>query len=223
MTTWTGGRRVVMPTMDSIIAGPLTEPLDIEEVKKQRRVSTTVTSLDTLFDLWISAARQGFEAQTGRQAITATRELWLPAAPIESEIELPYPPLQSVVGVFYDDDNGNEVAFDASNYTVIAPQGDYCARGRIALLSGGSWPALSAMHPKALRIRFICGYGDAPGDVPELVKAAMMFLVGHFHRFGEEVQEGVLTHLPLGAKMLFDGFKYTALPTLPPTRWSCQA
>ncbi len=48
--------RRTLPTMDTVIEGPTCEPLDLEEVKKQRRMSTSVTSLDPLFDLWIAAA-----------------------------------------------------------------------------------------------------------------------------------------------------------------------
>ncbi len=163
--------------------------------------------------------RQHFEEQTGRQSMTATRELWLAGTPFERAIELPYPPLQSVVGVYYDGDDGSEVTWDASNYTVIAPQGEYCQRGRIELVWGGSWPAITSCQAKALRVRFKCGYGNAPGALPDLVKAAQLFLVGHFHRFGEEVQDPQtsLVRLPLGFKQLMDGFRYTALQTLPPT------
>lgn len=206
-------------TMDSLIVAPKVEPLDLDEVKKQRRF--TPTTLDTMFDLWISAARQQFEEATGRQCITATWEYWLEACPTGSVIELPHPPLQSVVGIFYDDDDASPVeqTVDPLTYSVSAPAGPYATRGRVTLASGGSWPTVPE-RPNGLRIRYTAGYGDAPGAVPELVRASLYYLVGHFHKFGEEVQEATntLVQLPIGFQLLMQGFKYSALPTLPPVR-----
>lgn len=207
----------VIETMDHLVAGPTVEPLDLDEVKKQRRFSST--SLDTLFDLWISASRQWFEEYTSRQTITATRERWMDAFPCQRAIELPYPPLQSVVSVKYGPEGADEETLDADSYTVLAPSGDRAVPGRIALVSGASWPTVTC-QPKAVRIQYVCGYGNAPGDVPELVKAGLFWLVGHFHKYGEAVQDGsiALRELPLGVRMIFDGLKYSALPTLPPRR-----
>lgn len=207
--------RGVIDTMDSLIVGPLLEPLDLEEVKKQRRF--TATSQDTLFDLWISAARQHFEEQTGRQLITATWEYWLDAFPAQSAIELPHPPLQSVLSVKYDDGDGAEQTWDAANYRVIAPAGDLAPRGRVALASGASWPSTIA-QPAAVRIQFTAGYGDAPGDVPELIQHALLMILGHFHKYGEEVQDAksTLAELPMGARLIMQARKFASLPTLIP-------
>jgi len=207
--------RGVIDTMDSLITGPTLEPLDLEEVKKQRRFAAT--TLDTLFDLWIAAARQHFEEYTGRQLISAVWEYWLDAFPEDAEIEIPHPPLQEILSVKYDDGAGDEQTLDAASYRVIAPQGPYGARGRVAVAIGSTWPTTAA-HAKAVRIQYRAGCGDTPADVPELVQYALMLLVGHFHKFGEEVQDAksALVSLPLGAKLVMDGWKYSALPVLPP-------
>ncbi len=208
--------RGIIDAMDSLIVGPLLEPLDLEEVKKQRRFSAT--TLDTLFDLWISSARQHFEEQTGRQLITATWEYWLDAFPAQTAIELPHPPLQADgVIVKYDDGDGVEQTWDAANYRVIAPAGDMAPRGRIALAAGASWPS-TIMQPAAVRIQFQAGYGDTPGDVPELIQHALMMLVGHFHKYGEDVQDAknTLEQLPIGAKLIMQARRLASLPTLQP-------
>jgi uncharacterized phiE125 gp8 family phage protein len=199
---------------DSLIIPPRLEPLDLEEVKKQRRV--TATSLDTLFDLWIPAARQLFEEQTGRQLMTATWETRLDCGPSGCVIELPHPPLQAVLSIVFDDATGIEQTFDASAYTVIAPSGPYARRGRVVLVSGATWPT------GPMRIRYRAGYGDAIGDVSELIRYALMMLVGHFHKYGEEVSEARanILQLPIGAKSVMDALKYTALPTISLTRSS---
>ena len=208
--------RGVIDTMDSLIAGPTVEPLDLEEVKKQRRFGN-LTTLDTLFDLWISGARQYYEEQTGRQLITATWEYWLDAFPAQTAIELPHPPLQAVLSVKYDDGDGVEQTWDVANYRVIAPSGDRAPRGRIVLAAGASWPT-TLVQQAAVRIRYLAGYGDAPGSVPELDQHVLMTLVGHFHRYGEAVQDAknALTDLPVGAKLIMQARRLSSLPTLQP-------
>lgn len=187
----------ILNTDTVLLEGPTVPALDIEEVKKQRRFSST--SLDTLFDLWIQAATQHFEEQTGRQLLTSTWEYWLDGFPSDGQIVLPFAPLQMVTSVSYRS-GGSYTEVDASLYQVVAPSGPYAGRGRVELEYGGAWPTVS-VQPKAVRVEFVAGYGDAPGAVPDLVKAALLFLVGHFHKFGEEVQDAkfALQRLPLGA------------------------
>lgn len=206
-------------TLLTLVTGPLVEPLDLDEVKKHLKVGST--SEDTLLDTWISAARQHFEEQTGRQVMNATWEYWLAEAPSQLEIELPKAPLRSVVSISYDDAVGDPQTFDVANYTVTAPSDPTCPRGRVALVTGSNWPTVTA-KPNAMRIRFVAGYGDARGDVPELLRAALYLLVAQFHRFRSEVHEagnGALTTLPIGATTILQAYKYAALPKLPPRAW----
>lgn len=198
---------------DTLISGPTIEPIDLDEVKKALRF--TATSEDTLIDGWISAARQYFEQESGRAAIDTLRERWLDVFPCQREIELPYPPLLDVVSVKYDDGNGDEQTLDPETYLVRAPAGPLCGRGRIALVSGASWPS-TAGHAKAVRIRFRCGYGSATGDVPELAKSVLYMLVAHFHRFRSATTETAVSQVPLGVDMILKTFKYTALSALAP-------
>lgn len=214
-------RSVAVRTAETLIAGPAREPVSLDEVKMQRRMSVSSNGLNRLFDLWVPAARAHFEEQTGRQCITATWEYWLAGFPGEGIIELPHPPLQTVSSVNYDDANGTEQTLSADLYTVEAPAGAYCARGRIVLTPDAAWPTTVADDRFSVRIRFLAGYGNRPEDVPPLVRASLLFLIGHFHKFGEEVHEprgGALQQLPLGAGKMIEAFKYSALPVHPPTR-----
>lgn len=206
----------LIDTMDSLIVGPTREPLDLDEVKKHLRFGSTTE--DTLIDAWISAARQHFEEQTGRQIMTATWEYWLAGSPYLGVVELPHPQLQSIVSITYDDSDGEEQTVSASDYAVAAPAGPTCRRGRVSLGTGGSWPSITGdTKANAIRIRYKAGYGDTPGDVPELVKSALYLMVAHFHKFRAEVHEGTqgsLTQLPLGAEAILRNFKWSALPSL---------
>ena len=194
---------MALHTADSLITAPMLEPLDLEEVKKHLRFGSTTE--DTLIDGWIVGARQYFEAQTGRQILTATWELWLDGFPPD-EIELPYPPLQSVTSVKYIDLTGNLQTVTSTDYVVEAPVGPFAGRGRIRRAFGTVWPSPQP-RPAAVRIRFLAGYGDQPGDVPDLVRGALYFLVGHFHRHREEATSETLMRLPMGARIIMDAYR----------------
>lgn len=208
---------------DTLITGPTLEPLDLDEVKKHLRFSPT--SEDTLLDTWISAARQYFEEQTGRQLLTATWERRLDAFPV-GLIELPHPPLQDVVSVTYLDDNGDTQTLDDDAYVVTTPAGPQATRGFLEPAMGTSWPSAGTTRG-TVRVRYTAGYGDHPGDVPELVKGVLGLLVGHFHRWRAEVHETrqgtQISRLPFGVPELIAGFKYTALPVYPPMQWTVTA
>jgi uncharacterized phiE125 gp8 family phage protein len=205
---------VPLDALDTVIEPPACELLGLDEVKVQRRFPST--TLDSLFVIWIAASRQWFEEYTGRQTITCTRERWLSTFPAQPIIELPYPPLQQVLSITYGPEGVDEITLDPTTYDVLAPAGERATRGRVVLKSGTSWPTVTPAA-KAVRVRYVCGYGDAPGDVPDIVKAALFWLVGHFHKYGEAVNEGLhanaLQELPLGVNVIFDGLKYSALPT----------
>jgi uncharacterized phiE125 gp8 family phage protein len=216
-------RRVDIATSEALIEGPAREPLSQDEVKMQRRLSLSSNSMNRLIDLWIPAARAHFEEQTGRQLITATWEYWLAGFPCGGILELPRPPLQAVESVTYLDGGSPEwLTLDTDTYAVETPVGPHCHRGRIVLKSGASWPTTVADERFAVKVRFTAGYGDDPEDVPALIRASLLFLVGHFHKYAEEVQEpraGALQTLPLGATKMIEAFKYSALPVHPPSRY----
>lgn len=208
---------VRIETDDTLIEGPSVEPIDLDETKKACRISAT--DEDTLMDTWIPSARLLFEKQTGMQLMDATWELGLAAAPCQSVIELPHPPLLDVVSVTYDDDDGVEQTFDADSYQVVVPAAG-SARGYIALVSDASWPTIPAKR-NALRIRYRAGFGSAPGAVPELIKGALYALVERFSERELTVDQASDSILA----MIVREFKYTALPKYPPptySAWSVQ-
>ena len=75
-----------------ILTAPAAEPVTADEVKDQLRLDGT--DQDTMIDLLIAAARAGVEKYLGRALITQTLQLFYDSFP--AEIELPYPPYQSV-------------------------------------------------------------------------------------------------------------------------------
>lgn len=201
-----------------LIEGPQVEPVDLDEFK--RHIRFTPTSEDTLIDTYIAMARQYFEMETGRQLIAATWELRLEGFPVGDVIELPRPPLLEIVSISYPSSDGSpdSETVDTDSYTVTAPTGPYARRARVKPVS--SWPSVTN-GLDAVKIRFRAGYGEQPGDVPALVRGALMFLAGHFHQHRSQVldqRNGNLISLPLGAEAIMRQFKYTALSSLAPMR-----
>lgn len=207
-----GGRAI--GTYDRLITGPTVEPLDLDEAKKYLRF--TATSEDTLIDTMIAAARQYFEQQTGVICITQTWELGLSGAPVSSEIELPRAPLQSVVSIVSGDDDDT---FGTGNYSMAVGTGAAGSRGRVRLTTGSSWPSVTTVQSAAIRVRYTAGFGDAPGDVPELVKLAIGMILGSFHGYRSETIEPIGTApqlIPFGAAQIIREFKYRNVPLLGP-------
>ncbi len=220
-------RRVIRIT-DSLITPPVGLAVPVEYAKRHLR--SLGNSDDVLVETWIRAATSYVEEQTGRQLLTATREAWLdqfpglPGATYRcSKIELPHPPLQSVVSVSYIDGDGNEQVYEdgstspaSSAVNVRAPQGDYAVPGTVEPLAGGSWPAVRD-ETGAVRIRYVCGYGSDAADVPELLRGVILYLVAHYDQFRGAVHEarrGQVLELPYGVKASMDGFKFSTLSTV---------
>lgn len=162
-----------------LVTAPVEEPVGLEEAKAHCRVDHTTD--DAYIRALLESARQHVENYTRRKLITQTWDYKIdrfPCGTVEP-IELPHPPLQSVTSVKYLDISGVEQTWPASEYIVTAPVGEHAERGRISLADGKTWPdALYLMD--SVRIRFVCGYGDAAA-VPSGIKQAILLRVGDLY------------------------------------------
>ncbi len=204
---------------DVLLVAPLLEPLDIEEVKKQRRFSAT--TLDTRFDVWVSSARQQFEEESGLQLITATRQCLLDAFPIQPLITVSRAPVQAIVSVEYLDASGDLQTMSDADFEVFPPtptKGVYASPGGVHLVGSASWPT-SADRAGAVRVTYTCGFGDAPGDVPELIAYALMQYVGDMHRWSENMTEKPAVLSPIGSVMVRRNASGMMLNPRRMTRW----
>lgn len=149
-------------------AAPVGEPITIDEVKAQARISH-VEEDDYLIGL-IRAASEWGEAITGRAFITQTWLLKLSRFP-DCAIELPKPPLVSVTSVKYLDLAGVEQTWGSANYIVTGAAAE-TTRGRIQpAYSIGYYPSTLAV-PDAVRILYVAGYG-ATAAIPQGIKTAL--------------------------------------------------
>lgn len=185
MTRWDDGLR----WHTSLVTAPTVEPLDLDDVKLQVRRTFVTDDDDFLERLCIPAARNEAERATDRQLMTATWDLVLDRFPCARYIELPKPPLQSVTSVTYVDENGDTQTFSEYLYTVDAPVGPTCARGRIHLNYGEVWPT-TRCEPNAVTVRFIAGYGDLSDDIPPELRRIMLADVGTMFEHRENLIVG---------------------------------
>jgi uncharacterized phiE125 gp8 family phage protein len=136
------------------VTGPAREPIHLAEAKLHLKVEHNAD--DSLILASIKAARQYAEDFTARQLVTATYDLMLDCFPCSSwicPIEVPRPPLQSVVSITYIDNAGAAQTLDPSKYIVDTTT----EPGRIALAWSQSWPSTRTTI-NAVTIRFIAGH-----------------------------------------------------------------
>lgn len=158
----------------SLVTAPAKEPLTLEEVKGHLRL--THGDHDTLLGALIQGAREWAEAFTHRALITQTWDLYLDGFP--SVIEVQKPPLQSVTAASftYVDSDGDTTQVPTSVYTVDTD----ATPGRVYPAYNQVWP-VPRDQPKAVVMRFVAGYGDDEGDVPEPLRTAMKLHVENLY------------------------------------------
>lgn len=190
----------------SLVAGPSSDAISLATAKAHLRLAQDWTDEDGLIgDILIPAVIERCEASTRRQLVTATWAVrldafpggWLAGAvgwrpwfgmdPTRGYfLDVPKPPLQSVVSVTYVDTAGVTQTWDPSNYLVDAPAGPRCARGRLAPKFGIVWP-FTQMQINAMTLTFMAGYGADEDAVPALLKAGMLMDLGTLYEHREAV------------------------------------
>lgn len=219
--------RRVIDFVDSLITPSVEPPVTVDYAKRHLR--SLSNREDDLVLGWILTAGEALERETGRQLITATRELWLDRFPdylaspwttdgiiTGTRIVLPHPPLLSVVSVCYIDAAGALVPFsdgaspETLSYQTKAPAGPYAERGWIEPLYGMTWPIARA-ESGAVRIQYRCGYGATSDDIPNVARQLICWAVACFDQH-RGPGEKVYADMPIGVQMMFDEFKYSAFP-----------
>jgi uncharacterized phiE125 gp8 family phage protein len=192
----------------TLITAPQVEPLSLDEAKQQVQQTSNVD--DALIrSIWIPAVRERGEIATRRAFIRQVWSLVLDAFPACDWIEIPKPPLITVDAFTYLDADGvTQTLVAGTDYVVTAPMGPRCARGRVALMPGKSWPVAQA-RIGAVQIQFTCGYGAVSSSVPSALKAAMLLDLGRLYANREEavLSNWSAVELPGGAKATYLSYR----------------
>lgn len=162
-----------------LVTPPSIELVTLDEAKAQLRVDGT----DEDFHIagLITSMSVECEQIARRAFLTQTWDLTLDGWPSESEIVLPYPPLQSVTSISYIDSDGVTHTMPTSDYFVDS-SGD---PGRVCLQYGKSWPCVTLRPRSAIQIRFVAGWSD-PYLVPANYRQALLLrLSNHFENRGD--------------------------------------
>lgn len=121
----------------------------------------------------LKTAREEAEKFQNRAYLTQTWELSFDTFPT-MPLELPRPPLQSLVSVKVHGADGTETTMDINDFII-----DYDSEpGRITFKSGKTWPAVILREINAVKVQFKAGLISAD-NVPEMVKTAILVYAAH--------------------------------------------
>jgi uncharacterized phiE125 gp8 family phage protein len=168
-----------------VIVPPTSEPVSLSEAKAQCRVD--ISDDDAYLTSLITVARQYCEAIDWCAYLTQTIEYWIEDWPLDDEIELPRPPLQSVTSIEYYDVHDMKTTLPTAVYAVDAVS----VPGLIHLKYLQTWPVTQLRDYNAICITYQAGW-DTPAYMPIVIKQAMLLLIGHWYENREATTNGTV-------------------------------
>lgn len=150
-----------------LTSGPAVEPVTATEAKLHLELSGT--TYDDKIDSLIAEARQQVEHDTDAALITQTWKQRFYG--FTDPLQLAKRPVQSVSSITYYDNGNSQQTLSSSLYSFDAK------RRQVHLAYNESWPA-TVSRWDCVEVTFVCGYGDAASDVPEMYKQAMLLQIG---------------------------------------------
>ena len=175
-----------MPTIR--ITPPADEPVTLAEARAQCRIDADDTSEDALLGVYIQAAREAAEQTLCRSIINSTWEQQLEAFPADGGIRLQQALATSITSVIYLNTAGSPITMSSATYQLQQSTQEAWLLPAV----GTSWPAtLSASNlVAAVRVRYVCGYGDTPATVPAAIRQWLLMTVGTLYAQRESVDAG---------------------------------
>lgn len=152
-------------------AAPAELPVGIEEVRAQLRLEQDRIEEEAIAMAAVRTAVETCESRTRRALITQEWSLFLDRWPRSRIVELPRPPLQSIVEVTLIDEADVASPWAADTYLVDTAS----TPGRLILRGGRTRPS-PGRSAQGVSIRFTAGYGDYAATVPEAIRAGILRL-----------------------------------------------
>jgi uncharacterized phiE125 gp8 family phage protein len=174
----------------TLVTPPTASPVSLAEAKAMLKFDDSLTADDALIVAFLKTAVAATENFLNRRLMTQTWEMKRDAFPCGT-ICLPYGRLQSVASINYLDTASVNQTWATDRYRVDTDS----VPGRVTPGYGEVYPYT---HPvtNAVTIRFVCGYGDTPGDVPEEIRMAILLATRIWY------DQRVDGNLPKSAEML---------------------
>jgi len=171
-----------------LLQGPVMEPLTLQQVKDHLKIDGT--NEDPYLTGLAITARISLERYLNRvlitQRYTAFYNRW------HGQMEIPFPPLQSIDQVRYYDGTGELQVLDEDGFYWIVDSTD---PARIVRKFDSVYPELQDGRPASILIDFTCGYGD-PEDVPEDLKHAMKLIITDYYENRGSIVIGQVNKIP---------------------------
>ena len=171
----------------------------LEEVKEYLRVTSTYE--DDLLTLLIDAAVGYVEMTTNKTLASKSYTQYCDY--FIDTIALDHSPLTSVTSINYIDTDGNSQLLSSSVYS----ENSASAPSEINLAYGQSWPATRDVK-NAVTIVYSAGYATWT-VVPELLRQAVKFLVGHWYMNREAASNIKIEDVPLTVNCIITKYKDT--------------
>lgn len=174
-----------------LVTPPTVEPVSLAEARAHLRLVVEETSPvtarpdDFLVLKFVKAARLWAELFQNKAYLTQTFRLSMEAFPAKRYIELPRPPLQSVIALSYWDGSATQVvSFVDPSGTVLTETDDYLVDtssqpGRLCLKENVSWPAITS-RAGAVQVEYKAGHTNVD-DVDEVVKIAILLRLSELY------------------------------------------
>lgn len=188
------------------ITPPSAEPLTLERAKTHLAIDHEDS------DDWIrgaiAAARELTERYTGRRWINQTLRMTLDDWPdcldpldamfdADGRIRIPIEPVIAIGSVKYLDADKVEQTIDAEDLDT------WLDHSPPLVAYASTWPSVGEWMG-AVRVEFTAGYGAAAGDVPDMVRTAMLICLGLWDSERGDQNVLIARGLPPAAKALLD-------------------
>lgn len=179
-----------------LTAAPTTEPLSVSDAKAH--LNYTADDKDDDISAYISVARAACEVETNRAFLAQDWALTLDRFPgLHGIIEIPRPPLQSILSIAYTDTDGNAQTLSSEYYQVDSSS----EPGRLAPARDCKWPDTDSEKLGAVVISFRAGWAAA-ANVPVEITHAIKLLVSHYFWNLSATAENAPRELPFAVQML---------------------
>lgn len=174
-----------------ITEGPTEETVTAEELHEHLSLNVELSAVEDLLNLYLSAARELFEHDTGlcvaTQTLTQYQACW------ETPVRLFRGPVQDVTSVKY---------YDTSDTLQTLTNWDVDLTGTPALVyrtaanMGQTFPAVSPYRPRPIEIEYIAGVDAEYAEAG--IKLCIKLLAGHYYNQREAFGEVDLKSVPMG-------------------------